>query len=182
MSTIQTSRPRIALTAGASTAALALSALTGCSMLGGQDEKPAATTKAANVVESATTGVDRHPSGAYMEINAVKVRENSIAVAFEAINGHNEASQFNQIPMWLIDNEGNEYKYSAPEQNQKLIVPAGARASGTLVFLGKFSPTATTVTLRTNVGQDSLKDPLSSKDRKYAGMPKMAIKNVEVQR
>lgn len=161
-------------------AALGAAVLGGCSS---KDEAPAAQSNTAQVtaVLTSQTGSDRHPCGATFDVMGVQKREKSIAVAFQAINGHSEVISLNTRGAWLVDNVGNIYKFQPPAQNGALKIPSGAKMTGTMVFLGDLAPEATSVTLRVNVSEPEAKHDVDpSKRNSRDTNPKFEIVNLEV--
>jgi hypothetical protein len=108
---------------------------------------------------------DRHPGGSLLTVRQVEVRERSVALDVSFVNGRPEPVQLNGRRVWLVDDQGNGYEFSEPEQNSDLEVGAGAELSGTLVFLGVLDPAATELSLKANVFEPDETIDLTDRNR-----------------
>lgn len=163
-------------------ALLLLSTVVGCSnsqpeaSVPSQPSAPETAVTPAAPVEPATQPLDlqvNHPNGTVLQIKGITFADDNIALDVAVVNGHNQTIQLNQSEMLLRDDIGNTYRLSAPPQNQQLEVAAGQRLEGTLIFLGRVAPGATSLTLTTN-------DKFGG-EQEWATNPKMTIANIPTQ-
>jgi len=94
---------------------------------------------------------DRHPNGSLLQVTSVSVERTGIVVGISVVNGHTDEITLNSWGLYLQDDAGNGYNFREPAQNGDLALAPGAELVGDLVFLGVLDPSATELTLKTNV-------------------------------
>lgn len=94
---------------------------------------------------------DRHPNGSLLQVTSVQVERTGVVVGVSVVNGHTDEIKLNTRGLYLQDDVGNGYNFREPAQNGDLAVAPGAELVGELVFLGVLDPSATELTLKTNV-------------------------------
>ena len=117
---------------------------------------------------------DRHPQGHLLSASSVEVRERSIAVEVALVNGSTSDIQVSSNRLYLVDDVGNTYTFSPPEQNESLQVGPGAELTGTLVFLGVLDPAATSLTMLANVNDPEEAVDLEDRDNQ-GGYPELVL-------
>ena len=108
----------------------------------------------------------RHPNGTALQLTAVTFNETSISIGFKVTNGNDSEINLNVFGNQLIlkDDIGNTYKFSAPADNEYVIVKANGALRGTFIFQPEVDPQAKTLKLITNpdtgdAGYDGAFDP-----------------------
>lgn len=92
-----------------------------------------------------------HPNGTQMRISGIQLGSDYTAVRMAVTNGFRNAIQLNgSRNMLLIDNLGGRYFVAAPPENPQLNVAPGTTLEGTMNFMGRLAPNATSATLVTN--------------------------------
>lgn len=100
---------------------------------------------------------ERHPNGAVLQAREVRLRPDAIEVDVEILNGRDGRIQLHAPHpatrrLYAVDDRGNEYPFSPPPDNETVEVAASESLEGTLVFLGRLNPEATTLTVHTYGG------------------------------
>ena len=117
-----------------------------------------------------------HPNGTVLRITKISFNEDSIVLGFSVTNGHKYEIELSQnTRMQLKDNLGNQYNLSPPKTNPEIEVPTGSTINGNLIFLGRISPDAKSLTLTTNHDYDS-------QTSEYSRSPRIVIDNIPVER
>ena len=106
---------------------------------------------------------DRHPDGTTLQVTSVAVERTGIVVGVTVVNGYTDEIRLNSRGVFVQDDAGNGYNFREPAQNADLAVAPGAELVGELVFLGVLDPSATELTLKTNV--DDAEDPVDTTNR-----------------
>ncbi len=116
-----------------------------------------------------------HPNGSVLRVNQVTYTEDSIDLTLAVTNGLQDTIKLNSNKMILRDNAGNQYNLKAPPQNPDVEITPGSTLKGKLVFLGRVSPSADSLTLVTNSQHGST-------DYRGSTRPKMTINAIPVRR
>lgn len=117
---------------------------------------------------------DRHPQGHLLTASSVEVRDRSVAVDVSLVNGSTSDIQVSSNRLYLLDDVGNTYTFSPPEQNESLQVAPGAELTGTLVFLGVLDPAATSLSLLANVNDPQEAVDLADRENQ-GGYPELVL-------
>lgn len=124
---------------------------------------------------------DRHPNGHLLTVEQVEVFERSIALQVALVNGRTDPISLSCNRLWLVDDVGNSYEFSPPEQNSGLEVGPGEELSGTVVLLGVLDPDATNLTLRTDVNDPQ--ETIDTANRQNdGGSPKLLLEGLPLPR
>lgn len=94
-----------------------------------------------------------HPNGTVLTVDRVVFAPDHIALDLTVTNGHRSQialNRFTHRQTRLLDNTGATYNLSPPAQNPEIRVEPGTTIEARLVFLGRVSPDAHTLTLTTN--------------------------------
>ncbi len=156
--------------------ALTLALTVGACTSGGADRPPTTqspTAAGATFTQSLTDRqlIDRHPNGAVMTVRGIQIRPNSIALDVSVLNGYIDEIRlvddalFRDRDFYLVDDFGNPYRYDRRGGNPDLRIGAGQELTGSIVFLGRVPPEATTVAVKTNIGDPAAAVDLSERDR-----------------
>lgn len=116
-----------------------------------------------------------HPNGSVLRVNQVTYTEDSIDLTLAVTNGLQDTIKLNNNKMILRDNVGNQYNLQPPPQNPDVEITPGSTLRGKLVFLGRVSPSADSLTLVTN-------SQFGSTDYRGSTNPKMTINAIPVRR
>lgn len=116
-----------------------------------------------------------HPNGSVLRVTRVNFSDDSISLDFAVTNGYSSEIKLAQGGMQMRDNIGNVYNLSPPAQDPDIKVASNNSLQGKLTFLGRISPSATSLVLTTNYRY-------SSNSGAYDTTPKMVISNIPVQR
>ena len=99
-----------------------------------------------------TDRVFHHPNGLTFTVKEIKFYKQKVEVAFEAVNGYNDAVNFTErswdLP-FLADEQGNKYSF-VPTNVGKFSIPARQTAQGILKFAGRVSESITQLNLYLN--------------------------------
>jgi hypothetical protein len=113
--------------------------------------------------------IDRHPNGATLQVMAIEIRPNSIALEINLVNGHSAPVSLTRDPafrdpywVYLIDDFDNVYSYDG---KAPLGVGPGEQLLGTLVFPGVPPAAAQSLVLKTNLQDPSEAPDLRERDR-----------------
>jgi cytoskeletal protein RodZ len=110
-----------------------------------------------------------HANGTVMRVTGVALADDSTTIEVAVTNGSKYEIELNQTnnSMIMTDNLGSQYNLSPPANNPSLTIKPGTSLKGKFVFLGRFNPSATTITLTTNSRHGGDKD--------YSRDPKMQV-------
>ena len=160
--------------AGAAVAAACAVVLAGCTSGSSERTVASATPSTGTTFSQALTDadlIDRHPNGAVLSVRGIAVRPNSIALDVSLINGYIEEIRlvddalFRNRDTYLVDDFGNAYRYDRRGSNPELRIAPGQEMTGSVVFLGRVPPEASSFALKTNVAEPAAAVDLTDRDR-----------------
>lgn len=115
----------------------------------------------------------KHANGTTLRVTEVSFHEDHIQLKGSATNGGQNDVELAAGGMVVRDDLGSTYNLSPPPHNPDLTVAKANTLQGSLVFLGRVAPRATTLTLTTNsrYGNDT---------SQYTRTPTMVVPNIPV--
>ena len=99
-----------------------------------------------------------HPNGSVLQVKGIDFAGDRITLKFAVTNSLEQSIKLNHSEMVLRDNLGNSYSLLPLPQNPELEIFSGETIKGSLIFLGRIAPTATSLTLTTNSQAESTQD------------------------
>lgn len=118
-----------------------------------------------------------HPNGTVIHVTAISFHDDHMEVQLTATNGNTRVTNLGGNDTLLRDDQNIAYRVSAPPSNPTLQIPAGVTQEYKLVFLGRISPKATSLTLHTNE-----KDTFGGITSEYTSSPNMSVGPIPVVR
>ena len=112
----------------------------------------------ASLPSSQTLNVQAHSNGAVLRVMGIDFAGDRITLKFAVTNSLKQSIKLNHSEMVLRDNLGNSYSLLPLPQNPELEIFSGETIKGSLIFLGRIAPTATSPTLTTNSQAESTQD------------------------
>ena len=99
-----------------------------------------------------------HPNGSVLQVKGIDFAGDRITLKFTVTNSLKQSIKLNHSEMVLHDNLGNSYSLLPLPQNPELEILSGETIKGSLIFLGRIAPTATSLTLTTNSQAGSVQE------------------------
>lgn len=98
-----------------------------------------------------------HADGSVLRLSKISFTEDYIETELTVTNGYRDEIQLNSSSneMILRDDLGNTYYLAPPPQNPEIEIKSGETLKGNFRFLGRISPSAQTLTLVTNDGNQN---------------------------
>ncbi len=90
---------------------------------------------------------DAHPNGTSVRLSSASFHEDHVQVVATVTNGGDRTTSLAQWDAALVDDRNVTYRLSPPPANPRLEVPPATSQEYRLVFLGRLSPEATTLSL-----------------------------------
>ena len=99
---------------------------------------------------SQTLDLQSHSNGSLLQVKGIDFAGDRITLTITVTNSLKQSLKLNQSEMILRDNLGNSYSLLPLPQNPELEILSGETIKGSLIFVGRIAPTATSLTLTTN--------------------------------
>lgn len=115
-----------------------------------------------------------HPNGMVVRITGATFHDDHIELKLTATNGDDRANQLAAYNTLLRDDQGVQYRLAPSTDNRSLSVQPATTVEFNLVFLGRISQKATSLTLATN---DNVNN-----DNQYTDTPTIRLGPIPVQR
>ena len=114
--------------------------------------------KSSSLPSSQTLNLQAHSNGSVLRVAGIDFAGDRITLKFAVTNSLKQSLKLNHSEMVLRDNLGNSYSLLPLPQNPELEILSGETIKGSLIFLGRIAPTATSLTLTTNSQAESTQE------------------------
>ena len=114
--------------------------------------------KSSSLPSSQTLNLQAHSNGSVLRVTGIDFTGDRITLKFAVTNSLKQSIKLNHSEMVLRDNIGNSYSLLPLPQNPELEILSGETIKGSLIFLGRIAPTATSLKLTTNSQAESTQD------------------------
>ncbi|WP_052668977.1 hypothetical protein [Nitriliruptor alkaliphilus] len=114
-----------------------------------------------------------HPNGVEVTVHSLRVEQDAIFVDIEAFNGAPFEVLLAALDLaTVVDDTGREYRYEPPEDNEALEIEPNGTLEGSIAFIGRVGPDASSVTLRFNYSkQGEALQPADAQNADFADAP-----------
>ena len=119
--------------------------------------------KSSSLPSSQTLNVQAQSNGSVLRVMGIDFAGDRITLKFAVTNSLKQSIKLNHSEMILRDNLGNSYSLLPLPQNPELEILSGETIKGSLIFLGRIAPMATSLTLTTNSQAESTQETTNPK-------------------